>query len=230
MSYADITAQSHINRQLQQHSHSRNTSGASDDFVDASSQILPAPRSAMQDRRASQVQKYAGKTMEELHLENQVLRKTTNEITKRLQAFESAAQTSSAALAQSIRSLHLSPVTTPQNSRGKNAAAFADSGGAGNADAQTEARIRELEALLQKSLKKVSKRDEELIKYKLQVEKFERKWQDLKAGAKARREREAANNGGGTGGGVADKTRRSSRESKVAEAGQGEGGVKDDET
>lgn len=217
MSYADITAQTHINRQLQHH-HQRNTSNTStDDFVDASSQILTANQSQVGDRRASQVQKYAGKTMEELHLENTVLRKTTNDITKRLQAFESAAQTSSAALAQSIRSLHLSPVTTPQNSRGKMA-----SGGHGGGDLEREMRIKELEAMLQKSERRILKRDEEIAKY-------QKKWQELKAGAKARRE------AAGTGNAGTDKTRKGSREvtpagSSAAAKDVSQGDTKEGET
>jgi len=194
MSYADITAQTHIARQLRQHHH-RNISNTSDEFVDASSQILSFEQPITNDRRASTVQKYQGKTMEELHLENTVLRKTTNDITKRLQAFESAAQTSSAALAQSIRSLHLSPTVTPQNSRGKQLPIVA--GG----EVEKDMRIKELEGLLQRSDKRILKRDEEIAKY-------QKKWQELKAGAKARRD--AAGSAAGNAG--ADKARRTSRE------------------
>jgi len=44
-----------------------------------------------------------------------------------------------------------------------------------------EMRIKELEGLLQRSDKRILKRDEEIAKY-------QKKWQELKAGAKARRD------------------------------------------
>lgn len=205
MSYADITAQAYIDRQVsrQDHtsSHARNPSiNSNDDFVDASSQILP-DRDRIFGTGAQP--KYDGKTMEELALENIVLKRTTNDMARRLMTFEFNAQNSSAALAQSIRSLHLSPVTTPENSRGKT---IAVSGGHGN-DAATRMahkRIEELEDVLRKYDRKLNKREDENAKLKETLARYREKWEGLKAGAKARREQAGAGTGGG------ERTRKSS--------------------
>lgn len=205
MSYADITAQAYIDRQVsrQDHAnpHARNQSSNSiDDFVDASSQILP-DRDRIFGTGAQP--KHDGKTMEELALENIVLKRTTNDMARRLMTFELNAQNSSAALAQSIRSLHLSPVTTPENSRGKT---IAVSGGYSN-DAATRVahkRIEELEEILRKCDRRLTKRDDENAKLKETLARYREKWEGLKAGAKARREQAGAGTGGG------ERTRKSS--------------------
>lgn len=223
MSYADITAQAYIDRQFSRqehtHTHVRNpSSNSTDDFVDASSQILP-------DRVLSTATqpKYNGKTMEELHLENSVLKRTTNDMARRLMVFEFNAQNSSAALAQSIRSLHLSPVTTPENSRGK---MISVSGGHSN-DATlrvAQERIKELEVSLQKSNRKLAEKKDENTKLKDTLGRYREKWDSLKAGAKARREQAA----GGAGG--SERTRKSSTHSNATNAAQGTGAIDIEET
>lgn len=157
--------------------------------------------------------KYDGKTMEELALENTVLKRTTNDMARRLMTFEFNAQNSSAALAQSIRSLHLSPVTTPENSRGKTIAA---SGGHSNdaAARMAQKRIEELEEVLRKYDRKLNKREDENAKLKETIARYREKWEGLKAGAKARREQAGAGTGGG------ERTRKSSGQAATTSGGQ----------
>lgn len=190
--------------------HHRQTSNLSniseDDFLDAQSTILPSrsrdsgtigPPSRFARRGAPDEAKVNGKTMEELALENQALKHLSDTLSRRLHVFEMSAQTSSAALAQSIRSLHRSPLTTPllspENSRGKHSHKGIDVGGlagaVGTDDAMTK-RIAELEEILRRSDARARKKEEENAKLKETITKYREKWDSLKAGAKARRERE----------------------------------------
>ena len=198
MSYADITAANYIDRQFHRQ-HRRDLSNASnDDFVDASSQVLPGqPGSSLlasqqfskrDDRRLSQAQaQYQGKTLEEIHLENQTLRRTLNEAAKRIQGYEMMAQQQTIALAQSVRSLTLSPSVTPENSRGKTINPV----GAPGSDLRLtmqQKRIEELEEMMRKNEKRMGKKEDENAKLKETLGKYREKWEGLKAGAKARRE------------------------------------------
>lgn len=218
MSYADITAQAYIDRQVsrQEHAHTRHSSTTSmDDFVDASSQILP-------DRvlGTSNQPKFNGKTMEELQLENTVLKRTTNDLARRLLTFELNAQNTSAALAHSIRSLQLSPVTTPENSRGKT---IAVSGGQHSSDAPAriaQKRVQELEEVLRKYDRKLNKREEENAKLKETLSRYREKWEGLKAGAKARREQP----------GAGERSRKGSGQVAGTTSGQGSTDVRDGDT
>jgi hypothetical protein len=211
-SYSEIiqrTARDVSNRHKRQLS---NISEDNDDFVDARETIpspltaeFSAPGTAAHSRRGSaragparqvaDLPKVAGKTMEELALENQTLRQYLDSTSKRLRVFELSAQSSSAALAQSIRSLQRSPANTPENSRGK---ADGSSSGRGQVDEKARARIAELEEILQKNDKELQRREKENAKLKDVVSRYREKWEKLKEGARARRE------GGGNGGG--DKT------------------------
>ncbi|KAJ9612397.1 hypothetical protein H2200_003994 [Cladophialophora chaetospira] len=174
------------------------TNISEDDFVDAQSTILPNAGPPSRFRRSSQDEaKVNGKTMEELSLENQALKHLSDTLSKRLHVFEMSAQTSSAALAQSIRSLHnRSPMLTPDNSRGKPISGKTilglDSYGnsTGHNDEATQRRIAELEEILRKSDARARKKEEENVKLKETITKYREKWDSLKAGAKARRERE----------------------------------------
>ena len=190
------------NRQLS------NISEDNDDFVDARESVpspsatdFSAPGTAAHSRRGSarpgpagkaiDVPKVAGKTMEELALENETLRQYLDNTSKRLRVFELSAQSSSAALAQSIRSLQRSPSLTPENSRGK---ADGSSSGRGKGDEKARVRITELEEILRKNDKELQRREKENAKLKDVVVRYREKWEKLKEGARARRE------GGGNGG------------------------------
>jgi len=208
ISYAEIMqrAEREEIRALRHHRQASNLTNISeDDFVDAQSTILPNSRTREQNsnpspgrfrRGASEEAKVGGKTMEELALENQALKHLSDTLSRRLHMFEMSAQTSTAALTQSIRSLHMSPLTTPllspENSRGKNSGKTLDTRGA---DEGLLKRIAELEEILRRSDARTRKKEEENAKLKETISKYKEKWESLKAGAKARRERER--NGGG---------------------------------
>jgi len=188
MSYADITAANYIDRQIHRQ-HRRDISNTSnDDFVDASSQILPGSHAGTATGRLSQGQsQYQGKTVEEIYLENQILRRTLNETAKRVQGYEMIAQRQTEALAQSIRTFTLSPVATPENSRGKTI----NPAGAAGSDLRLvmqQKRIEELEETMRKNEKRLGRREEENAKLKETLGKYREKWEGLKAGAKARRD------------------------------------------
>jgi hypothetical protein len=209
-SYSEIiqrTAREVSNRHHRQLS---NISEDNDDFVDARETVpspvtanSSAPGTAAHSRRGSarlgpagkavDVPKVAGKTMEELALENETLRQYLDSTSKRLRVFELSAQSSSAALAQSIRSLQRSPTVTPENSRGK--ADTSTSGRGGKGDEKARSRIAELEEILRKNDKELQRREKENAKLKDVVVRYREKWEKLKEGARARRE------GGGNGGG-----------------------------
>lgn len=215
ISYAEIMnrAEREEIRGLRHHRQASNLTNISeDDFVDAQSTILPNSRTREQPtnpnlgrfrRGAPDEAKVGGKTMEELSLENQALKHLSDTLSRRLHVFEMSAQTSTAALTQSIRSLHMSPLTTPllspENSRGKNSGRPLDTGGA---DEGLLRRIAELEEILRKSDARTRKKEEENAKLKETISKYKEKWESLKAGAKARRERERKGGGekGGDGG------------------------------
>lgn len=201
-SYSEIiqrTARDVSNRHKRQLS---NISEDNDDFVDARETIpspltaeFSAPGTAAHSRRGSarpyptrqvaDIPKVAGKTMEELALENQTLRQYLDSTSKRLRIFELSAQSSSAALAQSIRSLQRSPASTPENSRSR---ADGSSSGRGKVDEKARARIAELEEILQKNDKELQRREKENAKLKDVVSRYREKWEKLKEGARARRE------------------------------------------
>lgn len=219
ISYAEIMnrAEREEARGLRHHRQTSNLSNISeDDFVDAQSTILPnrsrdsgmSPTPSGPTRFArrggSNEAKVNGKTMEELALENQALKHLSDTLSRRLHVFEMSAQTSSAALAQSIRSLHRSPLTTPllspENSRGKHSSKGMEAAGLmiGSDEAMAK-RIAELEDILRKNDARARKKDEENAKLKETITKYREKWDSLKAGAKARREREREGRGGRAG-------------------------------
>ncbi|KAK4938568.1 hypothetical protein LTR10_020999 [Elasticomyces elasticus] len=212
ISYAEIMNRAEREEARGLRGHHRQTSNLSniseDDFLDAQSTILPSrsrdsgtigPPSRFTRRGALDEAKVNGKTMEELSLENQALKHLSDTLSRRLHVFEMSAQTSSAALAQSIRSLHRSPLTTPllspENSRGKHSNKAIDVG----IDDATTKRIAELEEILRKSDARARKKEEENAKLKETITKYRDKWDSLKAGAKARREREREGRTGKTG-------------------------------
>jgi len=203
-SYAEIMSRTdrEESRALRHHRQTSTLSNISeDDFVDAHSTILPdrSRGSARFGRRGAGEAKVNGKTMEELALENEALKRISDTLAKRLHVFEMSAQTSSAALAQSIRSLQRSPLTTPlmspENSRGRTSR---------KTEGDTEGmakRIAELEEILRKNDAKRRQKEEENVKLRETIMKYREKWETLKAGAKARREKEKAVRNTSDGGG-----------------------------
>lgn len=204
ISYAEIMSRAEREESRGLRGHHRQTSTLSniseDDFVDAQSTLITHPRSRESGganqplgrfrNHGPNEAKVGGKTMEELAMENQALKHLSDTLSRRLHMFEMSSQTATTALAQSVRSIHRSPLTTPlltpENSRGKNSSRPLDIG----ADDGLTRRIAELEDILKKSDARARKKDDENAKLRETINKYKEKWESLKAGAKARRERE----------------------------------------
>jgi hypothetical protein len=153
------------------------------DFVDAretplnQSPELTKPRHGQSRSGANTV---GGKTMEELHLENQALKHLSDTLSKRLHMWEVNAQSSSAALQQSLRALQNSPKTVAADAK----PIPAD----GGADGAALKRLQELEEMMKKAdaeKERVSKENERL---KVVVTRYRDRWEKLKEGARVRRE------------------------------------------
>lgn len=207
ISYADIMTRA--DREVSALRHTPHLSNVSEDnvedFVDANETLPPAttnsqdaeqkpnpsrpPRSMPLFAPSPNANTINGKSLEELSIENASLKKATDNLCRRLHVFEASAQSSSAALAQSIRSMTArSNPPTPETSQGKTP----------RADNKTaaEGRIAELEDILRKSDRELARRERENVKLKETVGRYRERWEKLKEGARVRRD--------GGGGGATD--------------------------
>ena len=134
--------------------------------------------------------------MEELHLENTALRQLLDTQSRRLQMWEASAQSQSQALAQSFRALHEhSPVHAPVPNAVVSDAVAAVDQGVGTAASAAEERIRKLEGDVKSAQQEMeacatenAKFAKENEKLKVVIGRYREKWEQLKAGAKLRRE------------------------------------------
>lgn len=144
------------------------------------------------------------KTMEELELENSMMRQLLDKLSKRLHMWEASSQSQSLALAQSFRA-HRPPAGSGPGSNPQTPGHAAD-------QSNMEQRLRELEILveslarekelLERENDKVSRENEKLLSV---LGRYREKWEVLKAGARGRRERGTTGNGGaGSTGGAGD--------------------------
>ena len=191
ISYAEIMSRAERESKHAPRGYNREPSGLSeDDFHDART---TAPSVESLDLKAStsgrkggllspDTKTVAGKTMEELALENQALKHLSDTLSRKLHVFELSSQSSSAALAQSIRSLQRSPMTTPENS-GRGTKLVGDD--------RMKARVTELEDILKKSDRENQRRRDENAKLKETLKSYRAKWDKLKESARSRRERPA---------------------------------------
>lgn len=174
ISYAEVM--SRAEREQASHGHRRPLSGisetASDDFVDARSTVVDDKRSSSHKGLEIGIGN-GSRIIEEQSMQIEDLKRHIDQLSKRLHVFEMSSQSSTAALAQSIRSLPRSPGISPENSRGKSGA--------------ESKRIAELEALLEKNSAELRKRKEESAELKTVVKRYREKWEKLKEGARARR-------------------------------------------
>ncbi|RMZ78982.1 hypothetical protein DV737_g3637, partial [Chaetothyriales sp. CBS 132003] len=176
------------------------TNISEDDFIDARTGLSP-PRAKHAVAKTEPT--VDGRTMEELALRNQTLQQQLDLVTRRLHAFEMSSQSSTAALAQSIRLMPKSPLASPAASRAHHAhghqptsrqaaaAAAADDTGTPGKQFANDAlaqRITELEELLRRNDAKTRKKDEENAKLRETLLRYREKWENLKQGARARRE------------------------------------------
>ncbi len=144
----------------------RNTEDV-EEFVDA--RETPGPPSPLMTRGGKKVAG-SGKTMEELQLENAKLRDTLDNVTNRLWQFEVGAQTSSAALHQSIRaSMRQSPAASV----------------VGGPDGE---KLEKLEEQVREGRKELERMGRENEKLKGVVARYRERWEKLKEGARVRRE------------------------------------------
>jgi hypothetical protein len=168
ISYAEVMSRA----EHEQSGHRRTLSGisetTSDDFIDARSTVLGGKRPPSRKGPLGN----ESRIIEEQSMQIDALKRHIDALSKRLHVFELSSQSSTAALAQSIRSLPRSPGITPENSRGKE---------------KESKRIAELEALLEKNAAELRKRKEESAELKTVVKRYREKWEKLKEGARARR-------------------------------------------
>ncbi|KAL9111122.1 MAG: hypothetical protein Q9227_004385 [Pyrenula ochraceoflavens] len=182
--------------QLQGGRHTRQLSNISedtnDDFQDAREMPIPSSEASPEigrDRRGRRSLKkeekvvkgsVSNKTMEELEMENDALKRVTDLLSKRLHMWEVNAQSSSAALQQSLRSLHQQPQRSNSPLRSASEGIETDDD-ASRTISQLEGKIRKAE-----SDRERQKRENE--KLKTVVDKYRDRWEKLKEGARVRRE------------------------------------------
>ncbi|KAI1079531.1 hypothetical protein F5B20DRAFT_590649 [Whalleya microplaca] len=194
--------------------------GDDDDFVDAKESQMPfhpyqhqhhqkkrASRSSRTDRDLANV-------VEELYLENKSLKDMLDKLSKRLHAFESMSQNSGMRLAESMRLMRPgSPLTTPtppppppSSSLSKTPSTLGGGGvGAGGVgDEALARRNRELEDQLLAMQRQMEDTEKNYNKARANLVRYREKWDQLKAGAKARRAGGAGGGGGGGGGSSAE--------------------------
>jgi hypothetical protein len=214
LSYAELLARANRDEARTLRGHHRQVSNLSnlsdDNFVDAASEIPSSSQPGIR-RGMTNERKVDGKTMEELALENETLKHISDTLSRRLHVFEMSSQTTTAALAQSIRSMPRSPLMTPTNSRNRPASAIKEqqdgSSKGENVDDRTHVRIQELEDILKKSDARAKRKEAENEKLRASLDRYKDKWETLKTNARTRREQQ-------------NKTRRDS-ETIVEEAGEG---------
>ncbi|KAK3949034.1 hypothetical protein QBC32DRAFT_350129 [Pseudoneurospora amorphoporcata] len=188
-----------------------------DDFVDArESQIQPPPATPSSSSAAanpSAFRKRLGRTktekdltnvIEELHMENQTLKDALDKVSRRLHTFEVHSQTSTLALAQSIRLQHPGAGTSgPGHGSPINASSVMGAAAAHGAEeaAALKRKNREMEEQIVNMTRQMAAMEKDYDKLQKTVEKYRERWEQLKAGAKARREAQQSNLSGGQGGG-----------------------------
>jgi DNA repair exonuclease SbcCD ATPase subunit len=157
-----------------------------DDFVDAREHPEPSsPNRSRTSGKSGRNVKELENVVEELSLENKTLKDCLDAMSRRLHTFESAAQQSTLALQESIRMFRpTSPAAVPRQGSG-----------GGEELKKMERRLRALEdksaadaeklARMQKEGEKLQKENEKL---KSTLSKYRERWEQLKAGAKTRRE------------------------------------------
>ena len=142
-----------------------------DDFADASKTQAGLSPALQQRIGRGQGEKELRNAIEELYLENQNLKEMLDKVTRRLHAFEASAQTSSMALAESMRLMR------PSSPASNVAQSDAESG-----------RRKETERQLHDATRRIEELERDNTRKEKALGKYREKWEKLKAGAKARRE------------------------------------------
>lgn len=141
-----------------------------DEFVDA--REAPQSTSPKASRRTTYESGKTGKSIEELEMENESLRNLTDDLSRRLYVFEKNSQNQGRALQQSIRMLP--PPSRPSSDNSQ--------------DQNSDARIAQLEEQLKLERKENERKARENEKLQTVVSRYRERWNQLKTGARARRE------------------------------------------
>jgi len=161
-----------------------------DDFVDAREHPMPpSPVRSRTMAKSSKSGKELENMVEELYTENKSLKECIDHLSKRLHTFESAAQSSTLALQESIRMYRpSSPAVLPrQGSSAGNEAEFK----------ALAAKVRVLEEQLDVEAKERQMLARENEKLKMVVSRYRERWEKLKEGAKTRRGEAGPKDGAG---------------------------------
>ncbi|KAI1767753.1 hypothetical protein GGR53DRAFT_480529 [Hypoxylon sp. FL1150] len=162
---------------------------------------------------ANKVDRELTNVVEELCLENKSLKDMLDKLSKRLHAFESMSQNSGMRLAESIRLMR--PGSPLASVPAAAAAAASPSGGGGggggtssgsnnkSTDEALARKNRELEEQIVVMTKQMEEMEKSYNKARQNLVRYREKWEQLKAGAKARRAGAGSSSGGGGGGGAA---------------------------
>lgn len=145
-----------------------------DDFVDARESQLSLSPSVKRRVGKSQNERGLYNAIEELNTENKGLKDMLDKVTKRLSAFEANAQNSRLAMVDSMR---LQRPASP----------LSQSGGA--SDEALRRRNRELEEELARAMRQSEGLEKDNNHLQRTVDKYRKRWQEVIAGAKERREK-----------------------------------------
>ncbi|KAI5305998.1 hypothetical protein KEM56_002601 [Ascosphaera pollenicola] len=130
------------------------------------------------------------KTLEELQLENETLKKTSDDLARQLQMWQANSQSSTLALHQSFRAMQHNqmPTTGPVPHAHKPPTSLMSPVETGSDSSSAAARIKDLERWLQSERENYDKARRENEKLNRLVERYRDRWEKLKAGARSRRE------------------------------------------
>ncbi|KAF3067084.1 hypothetical protein GL218_08788 [Daldinia childiae] len=163
-----------------------------DDFVDAKESQAAASRLPAAHRLASKrsnQDRELTNMVEELYLENKGLKDMLDKLSKRLHAFESMSQNSGMRLAESMRLMRPSSPLAGKASAPPPLSTLSSGTGTGTgvSDEALAKRNRELEEQLQLMAKQMEETERNYNKARANLIRYREKWEQLKAGAKARR-------------------------------------------
>lgn len=145
-------------------------------FVDARESQMTLSPSTKRRVGKSQTERELYNVIEELNTENSGLKDMLDKVTKRLSAFEASAQHNRLAMVDSMR---LPRPSSPMS----------QSSGTYTSDDALKRRNRELEEELAKAMKQFETLEKDNSNLQRTVDKYRKKWQEVIAGAKERRER-----------------------------------------
>lgn len=169
-----------------------------DEFVDAKESPVPRSSPALQRLagKGARSDKDLTNVVEELYLENKSLKDMLDKLSKRLHAFESMSQNSGMRLAESMRLMRPTSPLTSQG--GANSGKSAASPVVADEALALAKRNRDLEEQLRAMGERMEDMERNYNKVRANLMRYREKWDQLKAGAKARRAGGASGSGSAT--------------------------------